>query len=525
VPDPNAALVRDKLEASDADGLRLLAALALFGDATVGKEHLREIAGAKDFDGALMAALLRRDLWAHSPRYNLGVTLGAAAGWTGSEARAEPNTPQGPSVAKLDLAPVGARALAYFTGWARQNRDQPAVVLSEAGALIALLRWAVETGRTREAIKLGRAVDPAFPLERRFGTWGQVLTLVHAAALTAADRDAEAWALHQLGTRALCLGDLVAGNALLGQALELRRRLGDEEGASYTARNMSMASRPRWYTRWILGHSMLMIGLVVALFAAGVVAAATLRGGGHSQGPTIPPPGSTTSSTPTSSSSSTTTQSSSTSTSSSTTTPAMPKLVISLTGSGRGQVTLTPGGKICSQSCTLSFERNADVTVTATPSETSVFAGFTNCTTTTSSCSVTMTGDKTVGAEFEPAAILSVRPGSDLSVTSAPAGINCPTGCQATFPLHAVVTLSANADAYWTVPGCPRPPAPSSTFLPAASGSTTCSIKLDLPQQNVALERAPPPRSSTSTTSTTSTTSSTSTSTTSSTPTTLTAPG
>src|SRR5205085_11640623 len=102
-------------------------------------------------------------LRAHSPRYDLGATLASRAGL-------------------LDVAPAGERALAYFTDWAQRNRADAALLMSEAAALLALLRWAVAAGRTREAIALGRAVDHAFALERRFGAWGQVLELVHAAA-------------------------------------------------------------------------------------------------------------------------------------------------------------------------------------------------------------------------------------------------------------------------------------------------------------------------------------------------------
>ena len=164
--DPEAAVSADKFRDAGEDGRRLLTALALFGDASVGKDHLRAIAGVDGFEETLMAALRRRDARAHSPRYNLGVTLaGATPAW--------------------DLAPAGQRALSHFTRWAEENRARPPVLMSEASALLALMRWAVATGRFREAIKLGREVDHAFALARQFGAWEQVLKLVHAAALSA----------------------------------------------------------------------------------------------------------------------------------------------------------------------------------------------------------------------------------------------------------------------------------------------------------------------------------------------------
>jgi hypothetical protein len=473
----DAAVARDKLEASGEEGRRLLAALALFEDATVGKEHLRAIAGAENFDEALLAALRRRDVRAHSPRYDLGAVLGSYAD-------------------ELDLAPAGERALVYFTSWAQRNREDAALLMTEAAALLALLRWAESSGRRREAIELGRAIDHAFALERRFGAWGQVLEVVHRAAVRTGDRDAEAWALHQLGTRALCLGELAAGVATLSNALELRRELGDEDGASYSARNLSMASRPRWYTRWIVGHTMLFVGLLIALFAAGVVAAATIPGGGSSTTPTTKSgvQGSSSSTTQSNSGHHTTT----TTTGSTSTTPrTINSLTISLTGDGQGQVKVDPGGKVCQSDCKLSFEQNTPLTLTAEASGTSMFAGFTNCSTSATPCSLTLSSDATVGAEFEPPATLSVKP-AHVNVTSDPTGIACPGACTFNFPLHKLVTLHSNVAAVWTATGCAQRPL----------SATTCSIKLDSPVNSVAVfwvppPPPPPPTSSTSTSPTT----------------------
>ena len=259
--EPVAAVSEAKLRAAGEDGRRLLAALALFGDSTVGNDHLQAIANVDHFEEAVMAALRRRDVQAHSPRYNLGATLTIP-------------------MPDAELAPAGGRALAHFTSWADENRTRPPKLVSEAPALVALLRWAVSSGRFREAIRLGRAVDHAFALERRFGAWGQVLDLVHAAALAAQDRESQAWSLHQLGTRALCLGEVAAGSAMLGEAIELRRELADTDGAQLSARNLAVATRSRWLWRWIVGHSLL-LGLVLAVIIGGAVAAAALSGGGH----------------------------------------------------------------------------------------------------------------------------------------------------------------------------------------------------------------------------------------------------
>jgi hypothetical protein len=499
VSDPDAALADAKFTAAGPEGDRLLAALAVFGDATIGKEHLRAIAGEENFDELLMAALRRRDIAARSPRYNLGATLTADA-------------------KKLDVAPAGRRALAHFADWAHRNRAEPAVLITEAAALVALLRWAVNSGYTREAIALGREIDHAFALERRFGAWGQVLDLVHAAALTAGDRDAEGWALHQLGTRALCLGELAAGASILGQAMELRRRLGDERGASYTARNLSLASRPRWYTRWILGHSMLVVGLLIALFAAGVVAAATLPGGGHSQNQnqtfTTSSPSTSTGPPPTQSTATpSTTQSTQSTQTTQTTTPGggtttkttIETLTISLGGSGQGQVTVMPGGKVCPGDCTQQFNASSVVTLSETATQGSLFTGFSGCAASGSSCRVVMDGDQHAIATFEPAASVFVEPDPHLTITSQPTGIECPgAACRGVFPLHATVVLTADQPAYWTAPGCAHGASatgPTAAATPPPPGSESCTITLGSPESKVGVSL--PPSTATTTTTTT----------------------
>ena len=81
-------------------------------------------------------------------------------------------------------------------------------------------------------IALGRAIDGAFAWGRRWETWGAVLVTVLRAAREDADAGAEAWALHQLGTRAFCLGDVAGARAALEEALRLRERLHDPAAAA-----------------------------------------------------------------------------------------------------------------------------------------------------------------------------------------------------------------------------------------------------------------------------------------------------
>jgi hypothetical protein len=55
----------------------------------------------------------------------------------------------------------------------------------------------------------------------------------------------EAWALHQLGTRLLCLGQTGPARASLIQALRLRQSLGDQAGELATRRNLAVLLEER----------------------------------------------------------------------------------------------------------------------------------------------------------------------------------------------------------------------------------------------------------------------------------------
>ena len=76
---------------------------------------------------------------------------------------------------------------------------------------------------------------PADVSARGVGWW----TMPSPPVARSGIRQPTAWALHQQGSRALCLGDRVLAADALGQALELRERLGDAEGAATTRHNLA----------------------------------------------------------------------------------------------------------------------------------------------------------------------------------------------------------------------------------------------------------------------------------------------
>ena len=120
--------------------------------------------------------------------------------------------------------------------------------------------------------------------------------------------------------------------------------------------------------------------------------------------------------------------------------PPMATLSVTSSGSGSGTVTSSPTGIACSTACTGSFTSGALVTLTATPSETSAFMGWSRggCSG-TGPCTLTLTSDTSVTAVFDlrtaSSFTLTVAIGGSAggTVTSSPPGINCGSSCSTAY--------------------------------------------------------------------------------------------
>ncbi|HEX8272641.1 MAG TPA: choice-of-anchor D domain-containing protein [Longimicrobiaceae bacterium] len=136
------------------------------------------------------------------------------------------------------------RALAWFTAWAEQQWSAPAEILAESDVLLLLLEAAVDAGAWPEVLRLGRRVEGALALAGRWDAWKRVVEWLRLASEKADDRRGVGWALHQLGTLALCAGDAAAAQAALTGALRVRESLGDREAARVTRHNLELLAPP-----------------------------------------------------------------------------------------------------------------------------------------------------------------------------------------------------------------------------------------------------------------------------------------
>ena len=143
-----------------------------------------------------------------------------------------------------DLKPWVNRAITYFSAWAERYRRSPDDLLEESEALLRVQQYAVDARRWGEVLRLGRLLEGALVLGARWGAWAITLEHCLAAAKAIGDRSAEAWALHELGTRAVCLGELGKARMLLSQAVKLREALGDDLASAASRRTLGFVLAP-----------------------------------------------------------------------------------------------------------------------------------------------------------------------------------------------------------------------------------------------------------------------------------------
>lgn len=141
---------------------------------------------------------------------------------------------------------------------------------------------------------------------------------------------------------------------------------------------------------------------------------------------------------------------------------------------GSGTVVSQPAGINCSANCSVGFDNDKQVSLTATAAANYVFSGWSGaCTGASNSCSVTMSQARSVKANFVSVPTNSVA--LNLTVTgngnvqSNPAGINCGSTCAASFPTSTSVVLTATPNSNHTF----------TAWSGACSGSAnTCTVSM-----------------------------------------------
>jgi len=201
-----------------------VAVLAALGGGAIHNRHLSSLAGTQNTRGVLEGLMGRGLVRESDNRYSL---TGTFVEYLQQE---------------WDLSDWATRIMAHFSSWVERHQAEPEYVLFEIEAILAILTWAVRAGRWQEVLHLSRGVEGILMAGKQWGAWQTVLQSGLQAAQMLGDQAAEAWALHQLGTRAMCLGDKAAARSALEQAFKIRQSIGDRVGAELTRQNQSLLS-------------------------------------------------------------------------------------------------------------------------------------------------------------------------------------------------------------------------------------------------------------------------------------------
>lgn len=111
-------------------------------------------------------------------------------------------------------------------------------------AMLHLLNWTQQTGQWQQSLQLAQALDSVLAAGRQWQQWQQVLTHSLQAAQQIGDASAEAWALHQLGTRAIALNNTAQAETWLSRAVTLREAIQDFSGAAISRHNLGLLVPP-----------------------------------------------------------------------------------------------------------------------------------------------------------------------------------------------------------------------------------------------------------------------------------------
>lgn len=320
-------------------------------------------------------------------------------------AEPEPERPTPGEAFATEVAEAGEvtakveQTAALCKGIAAGEALSPDQLAIEIGTILDLCERLDRKKKYKEELRLARGVANLLMLLKRWAQLLQMLRTVLRLGQELNDLEAVAWAKHELGTLRLAAGQAKEAERELGEALEIRERIGDRRGAALTNRNLQVLckrlrrmlrddefdrSAPRRRPMRLLP-----IAALLAFFLAGGVVGAVIGDGREAANHTEAGDGTTTTGTDTG--------------------PVEEefRLRVVFTGDGTGRVRGEGNG--CTRTCEGEVEAGEEVVLRAEADEGSEFAGFSGpCQGAT--CTFRMNGDATVTATF----LAASNPSGDL---------------------------------------------------------------------------------------------------------------
>ena len=154
---------------------------------------------------------------------------------------------------------------------------------------------------------------------------------------------------------------------------------------------------------------------------------------------------------------------------------------LTVTVTGSGTVTSSPAGISCAPTCSATFAHGTSVTLSPTPAAGWGFSHWTGACTGSGACTVLMDMARSVTAVFAQQTLTVTVTGSG-TVTSSPAGINCPGDCTEVYAFGTSVTLGTTPAAGWVF----------SHWTGACTGSGACTVSMTVARTVGAVFVQPP---------------------------------
>ncbi|MGD1897053.1 MAG: choice-of-anchor D domain-containing protein [Phormidesmis sp.] len=203
---------------------RLLALLGAVGGVALSADEARAISQLPDTTQTLNELANLQLVDATETGYQLCADLGEAVAQS------------------FNLRPWLQSATEYFASTAGDGFAASGTANTDA--MLHLLDWTQKTGQWQQSLSLAQGLDAALSVGGQWQPWEQVLTHGLQAAQQVGDGSAEAWYLHQLGTRAIASGSPTQATTWLSRAIALREQLGDRNGAKVSRHNLSLIASP-----------------------------------------------------------------------------------------------------------------------------------------------------------------------------------------------------------------------------------------------------------------------------------------
>jgi List-Bact-rpt repeat protein len=143
---------------------------------------------------------------------------------------------------------------------------------------------------------------------------------------------------------------------------------------------------------------------------------------------------------------------------------------LTVSNNGSGHITSNDGSMNCNGTCTQPYEAGSQETLSAWPDGAWVFTGWSGAGCSgTGTCTVSLTHDQSVTANYLPVYYLSVNTTGNGSVRSSDGFINCPSNCGSPYVANTPVTLISNPGQGWSL---------NSWSGPCVGNAPTCSFNM-----------------------------------------------